>query len=163
MTLTTHSIIAAAVTKPLMYVHPIFIFLVAVASHYASDAIPHWDYPVASIKNPEDKEHRHWGRNRATLLKDISHFAFDGFLGALIVFVIVRPVTGPQWTWALLAIIGGCLPDFLQGVYMLERKFLRLHQRFHDICHTNIRLGSYPWLGIPFQAVITAIAIYALI
>ena len=163
MTLTTHSIIAAAVTKPLMRVHPIFIFLVAVASHYASDAIPHWDYPLASIENPEDKEHRRWGRNRATLIKDIGHFAFDGLLGAFIVIAAIRPVTAQQWAWALAAIIGGVLPDFLQGIYMLERKFLRLHQKFHDIFHTNIRLGPYPILGISFQAAITTIALYALI
>ena len=173
MTLTTHSIIAAAVTKPLMrflaasaipaHVHPIFIFLVAVASHYAADAIPHWDYPLASIENPENKENRRWGRDRSTLLKDISHFALDGFLGAAIVLVIIHPVTAQQWTWALLAIIGGCLPDFLQGVYMLERKFLRLHQRFHDICHTDIRLGHYPRFGIPFQAIIAMIALYTLL
>ena len=163
MTLTTHSIIAAAITKPLMRVHPVFIFLVAVASHYASDAIPHWDYQVASIENPQDKEHRHWRRNRATILKDIIHFALDGFLGAAIVLVIIRPVSAQQWTWAGLAIIGGCLPDFLQGVYMLERKFLRLHQRFHDICHTNIRLGPYPLLGIPFQILIGAAALYMLL
>lgn len=163
MTLTTHSIIAAAVAKPLMAMNPLAAFTVAIASHYLSDAIPHWDYPLCSIEDKEDKEKRHWGSNRRMLVRDISSMALDGLLGAGIVLAIVRPATTQQWLWALMVIIGGSLPDFLQGLYMLKLRFLRPHQRLHDLFHTKIRLGPYPLVGIPFQLIIAAIALYALI
>lgn len=163
MTLTTHSIIAAAITKPLAAMNPLLAFVVAIASHYLSDAIPHWDYQLRSIEDKEDKEKRHWGSNRQMLTRDISSMAFDGLLGAGIVLAVIRPVTTQQWMWALAAIIGGSLPDFLQGLYMLKLSFLRPHQQLHDIFHTKIRLGPYPLVGIPFQAIITAIALYILI
>ncbi len=163
MTLATHSIIAAAVTKPLAAAHPILILITAIATHYLSDAIPHWDYKLKSIENPEDKEHCRWGTNRTAIAKDISRMAFDGISGAAIVLLAVRPVTREQWLWVLAAIIGGCLPDFLQGIYMLKLKFLRFHQTLHDLFHTNIRLGGYPLIGIPFQLAIAAIALFILV
>lgn len=162
MTLTTHSIIAAAVTKPLMRMHPILIFAVAMATHYLSDAIPHWDYKIVSLENAEDKDHRHISSNRKLITTDIRNFAIDGFLGAAIVLFVIRPVTTQQWIWAGLAVIAGCLPDFLQALHVLKLPLLRLHQKFHDMFHTNIRLGSYPLLGIPFQAAIAAIALFVL-
>ena len=163
MTLATHSIIATAVTKPLMRVHPVLILLVAIASHYLSDALPHWDYKIVSLENPEDKENRRFGKNRNAIMKDIRNFAIDGCLGAAVVLVAVRPATSQQWIWAICAIIGGCLPDFLQGVYIFKIKALRLHQNLHDIFHTKIRLGAYPMLGIPFQALIVLVALTVLI
>ncbi len=162
MTLTTHSIIAAAVTKPLARMNPLIALVVAIATHYLSDAIPHWDYKIVSIENAEDKENRHFGSSKSAIIKDIFHFALDGFLGAIIIILITRPATLQQWLWIAAAVIGGCLPDFLQGLYVLKLKFLRLPQRFHDMFHTHIRLGAYPLLGIPFQIVITAISAYAL-
>ena len=162
MTLTTHSIIAAAVTKPLAAANPAFIFIAAVISHYLSDAIPHWDYRLSSIEDAEDSDKRHWTHNRNTIINDIRRFAFDGFLGAGVVLLIIRPVTREQWIWAILAIIGGSLPDFLQGLYMLKLRFLKPHQRLHDLMHSKIRLGPYPRLGIPFQALIYASALYFL-
>lgn len=163
MTLTTHSIIAAAVAKPLAAMNPLLAFIVALATHYLSDAIPHWDYPLASIEHKEDIDNRHWGSNRNALIKDISSMALDGFLGAGIVLFTIRPANMHEWAWAIAVIIGGCLPDLLQGLYMLKLKFLRPHQRLHDIFHTNIRLAPYPLIGIPFQLIIIAIALYILI
>ncbi len=161
MTLTTHSIIAAAVTKPLARMNPLIALIVAIATHYLSDAIPHWDYKILSIEN-ETSENRHLGSNRKAITKDIFHFALDGFLGAAIIILITRPATLQQWLWVMAAVIGGCLPDFLQGLYVLKLRFLRLPQKFHDMFHTNIRLGAYPLFGIPFQVIIAAISAYAL-
>ena len=163
MTLTTHSIIAAAVTKPLARMHPAFILIAAVTSHYLSDAIPHWDYKIVSLENPEDKEKRHLTKDHNLISQDIRNFAIDGFVGAAIVLLVIRPVTQQQWTWAVLAIIGGCLPDFLQGLYVFKIKSLGLHQIFHDLFHTKIQLGPYPMLGIPMQAAIALIALVLLL
>lgn len=162
MTLTTHSIIAAAITKPLGHAHPVLIFALAIFSHYLSDAIPHWDYKINSVENLENPDNRRIGSNRGAIKKDIIHFTFDGLLGAAIVIFVIQPATFQQWAWALAAITGGCLPDFLQGLYVFKIKILRFPQRFHDFFHSKICLSPYPLIGIPFQAVILFIALYAL-
>lgn len=162
MTLATHSIIAAAVTRPISHIHPLLTLVVAVATHYLSDSIPHWDYRITSIENIEDKDSRHLGTNRKAIIHDIRNFAIDGFLGLAIVTAITRPMTTEQWLWVLASVVGGCLPDFLQGLYVLKLKFLKLLQRFHDLFHTNIRLGPYAPIGVPFQLIIALAAIYTL-
>ena len=161
MTLATHIVIAAALTKPIAAQHPILAALVAIASHYLSDAIPHWDYGVKSVLDNENLNTRRWSTNRALLRRDMRRFAIDGFSGAAIVLLVVWPTTTTQWLWIATAIIGGALPDFLQGV-SLFLPFLRPHTRFHHFMHTKIKLGPYPLIGIPFQIVITLVAIWFL-
>lgn len=156
MTLTTHSIIAAAVTRPIAAVHPALLFFAALASHYLSDAIPHWDYPLGAVEDTENPDKRHWSRDWRLLSGDIARFAIDGFLGAGIVLLLLRPASSDDWLRALAIIIGGSLPDFLQGVYMFGLRILKPHQRMHDFFHTKILLGPYPLIGIPFQAAIVA-------
>jgi hypothetical protein len=46
--LSTHAIVGAAVAS-LMPDHPALAFASGVASHFAIDAIPHWDYPLRAI------------------------------------------------------------------------------------------------------------------
>ena len=162
MTLTTHSIIAAAVTRPLAHLHPALTFAVALASHYLSDAIPHWDYKLESIHKTEDVDARAWSHNPRMLLRDIARFSADGLLGAGIVLLVTWPVTPREWLWAGSAIVGGSLPDFLQGLYMARARFLKIHQRAHDFMHSDIRLGPYPAIGIPFQLAIAFAALWFL-
>lgn len=165
MTLTTHMAIAAAVTKSFAASHPIIGFFAAVLSHYAADAIPHWDYTVSALQDGAEEAKDHWDNERAVIfrrrvLRDIVNFAIDGFLGAAITVALIRPSDPDQWLWAGVAIIGGALPDFLQGVYLSGASFLKPLQQFHDAAHTNIRLGHYPLIGIPFQAAILFVAAY---
>ena len=162
VTLTTHSIIAAAVTSPLAHLHPALTFVVALASHYMSDAIPHWDYRLESIGDTENPDRRTWSRSRNTLCRDIARFSADGLLGAGIVLLVTWPVTPREWLWAGSAIVGGSLPDFLQGLYMARARFLKIHQRAHDFMHSDIRLGPYPAIGIPFQLAIAFAALWFL-
>lgn len=165
MTLTTHIAIAAAVTKSFAASHPIAGFLAAVLSHYAADAIPHWDYTVHALQDGAEEAKGHWDNRRAALfrkrvIQDIAKFIIDGFLGAIITLALIRPADPGQWLWAGIAIVGGALPDFLQGAYLSGASFLKPLQHFHDAIHTNIRLGPYPLIGIPFQAVILFLAAY---
>lgn len=162
MILATHIIIAAAVTKPIAHMHPALIFGVAVASHYLSDALPHWDYELTAIADKENTATRHWNLQSASLAHDIVRFSLDAIVGAAFVIMLLSPLSFSDWIAATLAIIGGALPDFLGGLYMLGLKFLLPHQRFHDWIHTKIRLGPYPLIGIPFQILIAAIAVWFL-
>ena len=165
MTLTTHIAIAAAVTKSFGYAHPLLGFFAAIASHYLSDAIPHWDYSMHAIAN--DARKLDWDAGKASafrrrILSDVGFFAIDGCLGTLAIIFLTRPSSHNEWLWIAGTIIGACLPDFLQAVYLAGVRFLKPLQRFHDFCHTKIKLGPYPLIGIPFQIIIALAAIYFL-
>ena len=158
MTLTTHAIIATAITKPLLRSHPVFIFLVALASHYISDSVPHWDYALQSVTEDTDYTKR-WKTRQSTLVRDLLVTASDAIFGAAASILLIQPKNKEELIWTTLVIVGSMLPDFLQGVYFISGcpAFLRPVQRFHDWAHTSIRLGRYPLLGIPFQILIAGI------
>ncbi|TSC69519.1 MAG: hypothetical protein G01um101466_12 [Parcubacteria group bacterium Gr01-1014_66] len=164
MTLTTHVAIAAAVTNPLMHTHPALIFIVAAASHYVSDAIPHWDYPLHSIAHEsgyKSESRFNWHSN--TLLTDLNHMIFDGVLAIGILFFFMRPEVLRDWLMFGAIAIGSTLPDFLQGVYFTKKAaFLKPLQLFHDRMHTKIKLGPYPLIGIPFQLTILFLSLWLL-
>lgn len=164
MTLTTHTIIASAITRPISHIHPALTFIVALTSHYLADAIPHWDYQPESIERGKKNESDHMSLRHPKFLRDFFKIAFDGLLGLGIVWLLTRPSTPEEYLWMTLAAVGGCLPDFLLGVHMASRwKFLEPLHEFHNRVHTKIKLGPYPLIGIPFQLAILFTAIYFLI
>lgn len=170
MTLATHMAIAAAVTKSFAQSHPILSFFAALATHYLSDAIPHWDYRLHAMQDTRDKEKEKglWDaddarRFRARIVRDIRTIALDGFLGAGVILIIARPASMEQWLWVTTAIAGGALPDFLQGAYLAGARFLKPLQTLHDRMHTRIRLWDRPEIGIPSQLLIVIAAILFLI
>lgn len=161
MTLTTHIVIAAAVTKSLVGFHPAFAFLAAAASHYLSDAIPHWDYKILSLEN--GKDNIRWPFGTKSFWKDLSRFAMDGLLGVGILYLFLHPRHLEDFLFFSAIIAGSTFPDFLQGLYFTRYfNFLRPMQRFHDKIHTKIKLGPYPLIGIPLQAILFLSALYFL-
>ena len=164
MTLATHIIIAAAVTKSIAPAHPLLIFTTAIITHYLSDAIPHWDYSLSSIDSEVRHEERKWNFRDPTFLRDIRNIAFDAFLGTALVALIASPASSSEFLWLFLTAAGAVLPDFLQGVYFTRRAdFLRVIHHFHGFMHSKIALGPYPLIGIPFQAIIFLTAFASLL
>lgn len=166
MTLTTHIIIAAAAAQPFAEFHPAVIFTVALASHYLSDAIPHWDYSILSFpdKSMDDVHKRRWNFGIRTFWIDILRIGTDFFIGSTILWLILRPAIPAEWLTVLLIFAGGALPDFLQGVYYTRHAdFLKPLHVFHDFMHTKIKLGPYPWIGVPFQVLIFSLVLYFLL
>lgn len=164
MTLTTHIVIAAAITKPLMTVSPVFAFLAAIASHYLSDAIPHWDYSLTSLIEEKGHEKQHWQFSRSSFLRDLRNVAIDGLLGAGMIFLFFWPDSTAELVPLIFIITGAILPDFLEGLYSTRRlPFLELPHRLHAKIHTKIKLGPYPLIGIPFQVLIFLIALCSLL
>ena len=157
MTLTTHAVIAAAITRPLMRAHPALILLVGIATHYLSDAVPHWDYGVRSLvqKDTQKKRLNWYG---GTAKRDFLWIIGDFIVGFSLVYLWVRPHSREEFLWVIFSVAGGMLPDLLQGINLsLKSQPLRPLQKLHDFFHTRIKLGRYPLFGIPFQ-----LAIYAL-
>lgn len=161
MTLATHIVIATAVAGPLAKIDPTLGFLAALASHYLSDAIPHWDYPLKSVDYDKDSDQKTWSHNPRSLLLDLSRMAADGSIGATISFFMLWPTTFYDFLSLFLIILGSTLPDFLQGLYFIKHtRFLNPLQRFHDSVHTKIKLGHYPLIGVPLQLIILLAALF---
>lgn len=164
MTLTTHIIIAAAVTKPLAGTNPVFAFLAGLASHYFADALPHGDYRLKMFKHEDDdKEKVKLEITKSALVANLSVPAIDAALGTLIAAAIIWPDSTEKLLYLAALTAGGILPDFLQAVYYAGVKFLRPLQIFHDTIHTKIKLWPYPLIGIPFQILILILAFYSLL
>lgn len=154
-------VIATAVAGPLAKIDPTLGFLVALASHYLSDAIPHWDYPLKSIDDGQNADKKTWSHNPKSLLVDFSRTAVDGLIGITISLVILWPTTFYDFFSLFLIILGSILPDFLQGLYFIKHtRFLKPLQRLHDSVHTKIKLGHYPLFGVPFQLIIFLLALF---
>jgi hypothetical protein len=166
MTLATHIVIAGAITRPIASAHPLILFAVSLLSHYLADAIPHWDYKIASIdeKAKENVDTLEWQFKDPRFWKDVTRFAFDALVGFGILLFFTHPQTLPEFLKIVLIAAGGVLPDFLQAVYFTRKaEFLKFAQRIHDFFHTNIRLGPYPLIGIPFQALFFLLSLYFLL
>lgn len=164
MTLTTHAVIAAAVAKPLAAAHPLFSFCAGIASHYLSDMIPHWAYKLHAL-TVDNAGGKRLEPTHTFFHIDFPKIAFDCMLGTTIVFLITWPASWHDAIRIALAVIGGVLPDALQGMYHFLKRpsFLVPIQRFHDMVHTKIILDPYPLIGIPFQAFIFLLSIFFLI
>jgi hypothetical protein len=147
VTLTTHAIVGAALAS-FLTANPLVAGVVAFASHFALDAIPHWDYPIRSASvQPNNTGAMRYDR---ALMRDIMVIGFDALLGTAIgVMLFASPAT--FWV-VLLAAALAILPDPLQFLYgRFPREPLASLQRFHVWSHTRVRLEGRPLLGLLTQ------------
>ena len=147
MILSTHAIVGGAVAS-LFPSHPGLVAVVGFASHFAIDAIPHWDYPLQSISVGPGADNRRLRRSRGLLL-DLTLIGFDACAGlGLAIWLFATSAT------LGVIILGACaamLPDtlqFLQSLYPHEP--LKSLQRFHHWIHAKQKL-SWP-IGASSQA-----------
>jgi hypothetical protein len=155
MILSTHAIVGGALAS-LFPSYPIAAFALGVASHFAIDAIPHWDYPLQSISvAPGDCKRLKIDRR---LLRDVALIGFDACAGvAIVVGLLATPAT---LMVIVLGALAAMLPDPLQFVHSLyPRQPLATLQRFHGWIHTKRRL-DWP-MGISSQIIVAAVVIGA--
>jgi hypothetical protein len=75
MILSTHAVVGAALAT-FVPSHPVAAFMMGFASHFALDAIPHWDYPIKSRSvNPRIGAPMVFDN---ALLQDALSIGFDG-------------------------------------------------------------------------------------
>ena len=116
MILATHAIVGAAIASQVPN-HPVIALLAGIASHFAIDAIPHWDYPLRSIRSGAKKEKGSPLTLDKGFLVDLSLIALDGLAGLTLAFsLFAQP--GSLLT-ILLGALGGMLPDPLRFVHRL--------------------------------------------
>lgn len=160
MILVTHALIGAAAASPFGAAHYAVAFLIGYASHLLTDAIPHWDYRLISLGDQEKSDDFRWAFKSAAFRKDALRVAFDFTAGAALIFFLRPEPSLPL----LYAALGGMAPDLLQGIYFTRYvPFLKPLQRLHDFFHTEIKLGPYPLIGIPFQVALALVAVWILI
>jgi hypothetical protein len=147
MILSTHAIVGGAIAS-LFPSHPALAVLAGFASHFAIDAIPHWDYPLQSISVGNGADNRRL-KIGAALIGDLALIGLDACAGlALSLFLFATPATA---LIIALGAIAGMLPDALQFVYSVyQREPLKSLQRFHSWIHSKRKLQ---WrLGVSSQA-----------
>jgi hypothetical protein len=147
MILSTHAIVGGAIAS-LVPSDPVLAVAAGFASHFAIDAIPHWDYPLRSIAIGKAADNRKL-KISATLFRDLALIGFDACAGLALALLLFANST-TAWVVALGA-IAGMLPDplqFVHSVYPYEP--LKSLQRFHSWIHSKKKLQ---WrLGVSSQA-----------
>ncbi|WP_027548454.1 hypothetical protein [Bradyrhizobium sp. WSM2254] len=151
MILSTHAVVGGAIAS-LLPSHPVLVAVAAFASHFAIDAIPHWDYPLRAIKLKR-------GAHNRGLLADPRFFfelaliGFDACAGLLMaIWLFATPAT---IVVIVLGALAGMSPDPLRVVHRaLPKQPLTTLQRFHRWAHTK-RTLSWP-LGISSQVLFAA-------
>lgn len=130
---------AGAVTKLVGTQNPLAGFALGVASHYVIDAFPHWDYkPSIITKDPKNPRDVVVNLSPKVVLVDGATIAFDALVGAAVLFASWKSDNIPLLAAAAL---GGILPDALQMVYGVIKKFpFTFTQSIHDFFHTTNRL-----------------------
>ncbi len=149
MILASHAIIGAAVGR-LFPSSPLSGFIAGLLSHYAMDAIPHWDYTLPSIF-----ERKKSGAGRVPG-REVAYAGIDFIIGILLSFAIFPTGLGNPGTLSFLSgIIGGVLPDALQFFYLFYKgEPIHSHQKFHNAVHARWHLKNRPRIGIPLQTAI---------
>ena len=155
MILSTHAIVGGAIAS-LFPSDPILAATAAFASHFAIDAIPHWDYPLRSISCGKSADNRRLRLNRVVVI-DLICIGVDACAGlALAIWLFATPASA--WVIALGA-IAAMAPDPLQFVHSIHpREPLVTLQRFHGWIHSKHKLA---WrLGVSSQ-IAFAVTVFA--
>ncbi len=147
MTLATHAAAGAALSL-LVPAQPAAAFLLGFASHFALDALPHWDYPLRSAvedqNNPLATDLR-WGRD---FFWDLLKIVSDGLLGLGLAGLVIWWSSENAALGALAGAAGAMAPDFLQFVYFkLRWRWLARLQLFHLWIHTKYKLNPRGLVG----------------
>jgi len=156
MTLTTHSVIGGIIIGKLTH-NPGMGFLLAFASHFVADAIPHWDYTLISLEEtPLDPLAGKLGSGK-TFRHDLLIIGTDAVLGLLLT-TLLAGIGNFSFTFVWLGAIMAMLPDTLQfAYYRLGGPILTYLQRFHLAIHTKTKLKNQPFLGISLQLLLILI------
>jgi hypothetical protein len=151
MILCTHAIVGGAIAS-LFPSHPVIVAVAGFASHFAIDAIPHWDYPLRTISIGADADNRNLALDR-NLIFDLMLIGFGACTGlAIAVWLFASPATR---TAIVLGAFMAILPDGLQfACSVFPHEPLKSLQRFHQWIHSKRRL-SWP-VGASSQALFAA-------
>ena len=152
MILSTHAIVGGAVAS-LMPSHPFLVAIAGFASHFAIDAIPHWDYPLQPISVKRGADNRRQLIIDRPLLFDATLISLDACAGlTMAAWLFATPTTIGV---IVLGAIAAMAPDplrFAQKLY--PREPLNSLQHFHRWMHAGQKL-TWP-IGVSSQVIFAA-------
>ncbi len=150
MILTSHAIVGAALSKITGFIPG--AFFIGMASHYLTDAIPHYDYIEQDfVENPRSAKSR----------KMLRLIMLDGLAGLAASLLLFPPQTYADFVKLFFAVAGAMLPDALQGIQLYFPNRITLQSNnFHHFMHFLITrrpyLQNFPKFGLLLQAIIAA-------
>lgn len=154
MILASHAIIGVVAASAFPS-HPILAFSVALASHYAVDAIPHWEYDLLSSKKDLDNPLNNDMAIDKDFISDLVRVSLDMFLGIVISFFTFYFLGFKDSSLPILiaGIAGGIVPDILQFAYFrFRREPLKSLYLFHYFIHSRTKsLKKHFIVGIFLQ------------
>lgn len=168
MTLGTHIVVAGA-AGALFAGNPIMAFFLGIASHFAVDAIPHWDWPIKSIQSTGEKATEgKMGGGFSAILRDFSFAGLDVLWGVVVLSIAASFFNISIFSfWFVAVVAGGVLPDALQLLYfMFKREPLTTIQRFHGWIHTDRKIAVERYIVGPLAqlpVVLIALIIFAIL
>ncbi len=152
MILTTHAL-AGTIVASMIPNHPVLGFGLALASHYALDMIPHWEYKMRTESEDLNVIHKISWRDNNTYL-DILTVKADALVGILLSVGFLLLIGGFNWYTLAVGVIAGVLPDFLQFAHIIHsHRPFRWTQKIHDFFHADIKWKHRPVLGTLTQVV----------
>src|SRR3989344_8004295 len=113
MILSSHIIVGSAVAESLMSNsltagNAAAIFIIALASHYVLDIIPHWHYYVPSI----DKDKEEFISDKKIIARDALKVFLDGLIGlAVALWLIDLPMGSNKIFIVGIIVFASILPD----------------------------------------------------
>lgn len=167
MILSSHIIVASAVTAPLLarplnFANAFFIFFISFASHFLIDMIPHWDYKMFLF--PREDGEISFFYKKYFLLKDLLKNFLDGAMGLFgAILIIGFPADFMDFLAFGLIVFGSVLPDALEASFIIKKwRFLEPLHKFHNAIHGRRVFRNRPFYGFIFQAFIVALIVLLL-
>lgn len=159
MTLTAHALAGAAAAS-LFPQQPAVAFVAGFASHFAMDAIPHWDYKLLSKKETGNPLEEDMVLGKAFIM-DLLRIGSDATLGVLLsVFIFSLWIFHAPLFIVVLGAVAGILPDPLQFIYMKTRsKILEPLQQFHSWIQKPSPIAVPAWVGLGLQCAVVVLII----
>ncbi len=156
MVLATHLVTGAALGQVIS--NPALAFFSGFLSHFLLDAIPHWDYHLASLEtNPDDKLDTKMALNR-DFISDLAKISLDLIIGATVLFLTFKFLNWQINAGVILSALGAIIPDFLQFAYFkLRWPVLRVLQTFHVWIHSVKKLDDRMILGPLLQVLLVGL------
>lgn len=164
MTLTTHALVGAAAAS-LFPSQPVLAFTAGFMSHFAIDALPHWDYRILSKEQEEENRlNDNMDTKSPLFLYDLVRIGSDALLGTVLAVGIFSVLLfNVPWWLALLGAWAGILPDPLQFVfYKLRPKVMEPLQRFHIWVQKGKSIHPGAPIGLLLQAGLVVLIVGAL-
>lgn len=161
MILVTHALVGGAVGR-LIPSHPILAFFLGFLSHLISDAVPHWHYPLFSLKkDPTNPMHSDMIMNKWFIV-DLFNIGVDCLAGIILSLIFFHPLISydAMLISVLSGVTGGLAPDALEFAYWkMPNRFLTKLTEFHLWMHSKADIDKKYLLGISTQILFAAIFI----